>query len=380
MTKIVGIVYSESGQPLENVNVIIVGTGYGAATDNRGYFEIKNIFSGEYTIAATHIGYERTVRENIIVTKDVPVRLTFHLRQSIGTLDEIHISAKRDSSLDSAFKISLSSEQIKNGSARTLGELLVQIPGIEIIEEGTGGGQKRISIRGSNPNQVLVLLDGIPLNDPITGEADLNLVPLSIVEDVTIHKGGNAAQSGSGSMGGQVDIKTKKLLKNELGVGINAGSFNARGGQLSLSGTLGRFSVFSNYDYQTEKGNFPYTYQELDGTVISEQRLNAGFNSQQFFLKAGYHTDQHQLVIQANMYHSDRGLPGTIYFWSPYASADVKRKLAAANYSFITEKISLILQVSAFQNISGYQNLWPENPPLKYKRVPPYHTSYELEA
>jgi len=295
-------------------------------------------------------------------------------------LEEILISAERDSIQDSAFKITLSSEQIKNGSARTLGEMLVQIPGIEILEDGAGSGQKRVSIRGSNPNQVLVLLDGIPLNDPITGEADLNLVPLSIIEDVIIQKGGNAAQSGSGSMGGQVEIRTKQLLSNEIKIGVNAGSFQAKGFQASLSGSIGRFSAFINYDYQTETGDFPYTYQELDGTVVSERRLNAGFNSRQFFIKTGYFTSQHQVILQANLYQSDRGLPGTVFFWTPYASANVKRNLFAANYIFTTNKMSLSLQLSAYQNISEYQNLWPDDPPLKYKRVPPYHTNYELEA
>ena len=380
MTKIAGYVYTEDGRPLENVNVIIDGTAYGAATDHRGYFEISNIFAGEYTIAVSHIGFERTILKNIVVSKDVPVKLTIRLQPIIGTLDEIRVSAPRDSTRDSAFKISLSSEQIKNGSARTLGELLVQIPGVDIIEEGSGSGQKTISIRGSNPNQVLVLLDGIPLNDPLTGEADLNLVPLSIVDNVTIHKGGNAAQSGSGSMGGQVEINTKQLLSNEISAGLNTGSFGARGGKVSASVTLGRFSIFSNYDYQTEKGDFPYSYQELDGTVITENRLNAGFNSEQLFLKTGFLSQQHQIVLQANLYQSDRGLPGTVYFWTPYASADVMRKLALASYNFNTTDLNLSLQFSIYQHRSDYQNVWPEEPPLKYRRVPPYHTRYKLDA
>jgi outer membrane cobalamin receptor len=379
MTKISGFVYAEDGHPLENVNVVVEGTTNGAATDSRGYFEIGNIFSGEYTITVSHVNYEKISRENVIVARDIPVRLTFHLRQIIGTLEEISVSAQRDSSTDSVFKIKLSSEQIRNASARTLGELLIQIPGIDIIDEGAGG-QKKISIRGSNPNQVLVLLDGIPLNDPLTGEADLNLVPISIIENVTIHKGGNAAKSGGGAFAGQVEITSRQLFKNELSAGVNGGSFNSNGGRASLSGTLGHFSLFLTYDYQTEKGDFPYTYQELDGTLISERRLNAAFTSEQFFLKTRYHNSHHQVILQANIYNSERGLPGTIFFWTPYASANVKRNVAAAIYKFITTDLIFSLQTSVHQNISEYRNLWPEDPPLKYRRVPPYHTNYQLEA
>ena len=380
VTKIAGYVFSEDGRPLENVNVVLIGTSSGAATDSRGYFEIKNIFSGDYTVSVSHVGYQSTTREHVIITKDVTLKLNFYLHPVIGTVEDIVIQAKRDSTQDTAFKISLSSEQIRNSPARTLGELLAQIPGIEIIENGAGSGQKQISIRGSNPNQVLVLLDGIPLNDPLTGEADLNLIPLSIIEDVSIHKGGNAAQSGGGSLAGQVDIRTKSLNKSELQVGVSAGSFEARGIQASLSGSVGRFSLFVNYDFQKEKGNFPYAYNELDGKLITETRRNAHFNSGQFFIKTGFQSGSHTINFQANIFQSDRGLPGTVFFWTPYASAAVTRNVFATAYSFTADKLRLSLQLSAYQNKSEYKNLWPEDPPLEFKRVLPYHTNYQLKS
>jgi len=378
LTKISGYVYSEEGHPLEGVNVVLVGTAYGAATDHRGYFEIQNIFSGEYSLSVNHVGYEEKVKHNIMVAKDAPRRFTFYLKPKIGTLEKISVTAERDSNRDSAYKIKISSEQINNSSARTLGELLVQIPGVEIINESAGGGQKKISIRGSNPNQVLVLLDGISLNDPLTGEADLNLVPLSIIEDVTIYKGGNAAKSGNGSLGGQVEIKTRQLLGNEIRLGVNGGSYQSRGGRVSLSGTRGYFRIFLNYDNQAEKGNFPYTYSQLDGNPVSERRLNAGFNSEQIFLKTGYYNTQHQLILQADLFQSERGLPGVIYFWTPYASAHVDRKMVATNYRYHTQKLSVSLQLSAYENTSEYINIWPETPPIQYRRVPPYHTTYQV--
>jgi outer membrane cobalamin receptor len=380
LIKISGFVYSEEGHPLEGVNVVLVGTAYGAATDLRGYFEIQNIFSGEYSLSVNHVGYDEIVKHNIMVAKDAPLRLTFFLIPKIDTLEEISVIARRDSSRDSAYKINLTSEQIHTSSARTLGELLLQIPGVDIIEDGPGSGQKKISIRGSNPNQVLVLLDGIPLNDPLTGEADLNLVPLSIIEDVTIYKGGNAAKSGSGSLGGQVEIKTKQIFGNEISLGLNGGSFQSKGGRVSLSGTLGYFRMFLNYDNQAEKGDFPYTYNELDGKPVSERRLNAGFNSEQVFIKTGYHNAQHQLILQADLFQAIRGLPGVIYFWTPYASANVNRRMIATSYRYYTQKLSVSLQLSAYENTSDYKNTWPETPPLQYRRVPPYHTNYQVRT
>ena len=64
--------------------------------------------------------------------------------------------------------------------------------------------------------QVLVLLDGIPLNDPLTGEVDLNLIPVSIIESVSIKKGGNSSESGSGSIGGTVAISSRQEFLDEI--------------------------------------------------------------------------------------------------------------------------------------------------------------------
>jgi iron complex outermembrane receptor protein len=61
LTKIEGYVFSEDGLPLENVNVIISGSAVGTATDERGFFELQNLFAGEYTIAVNHIGYEKSI-------------------------------------------------------------------------------------------------------------------------------------------------------------------------------------------------------------------------------------------------------------------------------------------------------------------------------
>ena len=70
----------------------------------------------------------------------------------------------------SAGGIVLLREAIVGSGARTAGDALRAVPGI-VVQEQTRGGPQRVSVRGSNPDAVLVLLDGVPLNDPVTGEA-----------------------------------------------------------------------------------------------------------------------------------------------------------------------------------------------------------------
>ena len=76
--------------------------------------------------------------------------------------DDVYVTATRvEKELqDVPMSVSvMTSEDIKRSPARTIGELLQDVPGVEIRNSG-GQGFKRVSIRGENPNRVLILIDG----------------------------------------------------------------------------------------------------------------------------------------------------------------------------------------------------------------------------
>jgi len=85
-----GQVTDEStGQPLIGANIILVGTQYGAATDLRGFYIIKNLSPGEYTIKIAYIGYN-TTKENVeIKDKDEVIELNVKLEVPIIYLDSV---------------------------------------------------------------------------------------------------------------------------------------------------------------------------------------------------------------------------------------------------------------------------------------------------
>ena len=70
----------------------------------------------------------------------------------------------------------------------TVEEWLRDVPGATLRGRGPGGGQV-LSVRGSRPEDVLVLLDGVPLNDPLTGRANLAMIPTSTLESGTLVHG-----------------------------------------------------------------------------------------------------------------------------------------------------------------------------------------------
>jgi len=133
--------------------------------------------------------------------------------EQLFNLDEIVVIASKfpEKLLDSVASVEvITEEEIEMAQANNLADILSSVSGLEISDYGNVGGIKAISIRGSSPEQVLVMIDGRPANDPQTGKIDLGLIPASIIEKVEIYRGPASAIYGANALGGVVNIITKK--------------------------------------------------------------------------------------------------------------------------------------------------------------------------
>ena len=101
-------------------------------------------------------------------------------------------------------------EQIDALPYRSWDELLQSIPGLEVQSRNAFGAQADILLRGSTFTQVLLLVDGMRLNDPLTGHFNGNIpVPISEVERIEVLRGPAAAMYGPDAVGGVVHFITK---------------------------------------------------------------------------------------------------------------------------------------------------------------------------
>jgi len=98
----------------------------------------------------------------------------------------------------------------------SLDDLLRCLPALEVQSRGSFGAQADVSLRGSTFNQVLFLLDGMRLNDPLTGHfgAYLPITPAEI-EQLEIIRGAGAALYGPDAVGGVINIVTKTFAATE---------------------------------------------------------------------------------------------------------------------------------------------------------------------
>ncbi|MDZ7269538.1 MAG: TonB-dependent receptor [candidate division KSB1 bacterium] len=376
--KIAGRVLSASGEPLPGAHVWVLPSGMGAVADASGHFAIENLFAGEYDVQASFVGYEPQIRQGVVVQKDFVTTVDFKLQPKIITLDEIVIEAAADQSALSAFQHKITAAQMQQSGARNVAELLRTMPGVDISEEAGGSGRKRISIRGSNPSQVLVLLDGVPLNDPLTGEVDLNQIPLAGVAEIRVLKGGHSSRHGSGALGGVVEISSQQTPRDEIRVSGQLGEYGARGIRSSLAGNFRRLNAFFSFENLAEEGDYPYAYQRPDGTTVEETRLNAGFVSRNYSGRLGLDLTPHSFQFHAHLHRSQRGLPGLVFAWTPYAEAMTDRRILLGHYNFRSRAWHGQLLLSQHLNATEFHNAPPPDAPLRFRTVPPYHTKYRI--
>ncbi len=131
-------------------------------------------------------------------------------------------------------------EQIDHSSANSLPELLGTLPGIQTTTSGGVGANSTISLRGTNTNQTLVLIDGQRMSSATTGATALEHIPLDQVERIEILRGSASSLYGSDAIGGVIQIFTR------AGEGapaprfsIGTGSYRTRTGSASYGGQSG---------------------------------------------------------------------------------------------------------------------------------------------
>lgn len=146
----------------------------------------------------------------------------------------------------------LQAEDIKKIPAQTLDELLRYLPGVEVQARGPKGAQSDILIRGGTFQQVLVIIDGIRVNDPVTGHFNSYLpIAISEIERIEILRGASSVLYGSEAVGGVVQIITKtfsgmKVSKNEQ-LSLSLGEYNYLSADAGIQRNISRWNLAGGF-------------------------------------------------------------------------------------------------------------------------------------
>ncbi len=215
-------------------------------------------------------------------------------------------------------------EDIQQSPARTVDDLLRQIPGFSLFRRSSSivanASTQGVSLRGIGPSAVsrtLVLLDGVPFNDPFGGWVYWSKVPLESVERIEVVRGGGSAVYGNYALGGVINIVTRRpearvaqakldlgtrntvdadLLASHVtgpwGVSIEGSFFRTDGYKIVREDQRGAIDINADASHETFNGRIEYTPSVssslfLAGSFFHEERGN-GTPLQTNSTEAGY--------------------------------------------------------------------------------------------
>ena len=273
----------------------------------------------------------------------------------VEQLDEVVISdsrfkLKRENSGKTVIKIS--SDELEKNQGRTVAELINTKSGIEINGSRSVEGQNLGSfVRGGNNRQVLVLIDGVMVNDPslVSNDFDLRLLDVNTIESIEIIKGAASTLYGNAAATAVINITTKKVSKETLSgsflsvVGTNQtqDDLNYNGASftnnVAINGTLNKFTYLASF------GN---RYVDGLSAAKSETPEKDPFSRYNTNLKLGYSfSDKFELTTFASYdkFKTDiDGFPPPFYtiddtddnYTSEQKRVGISPKLTYANGSF----------------------------------------------
>jgi len=208
------VVDQETALPLAGVNLRLLDSGLGCATDLDGRFRLDLGERRGGRLLVTHLGYEPL--EWILDGRpDGPLAL--RLRPTYVTRDELVYStdAREQTTRNATTKVDVvPRETLDRAPSQELSRVLEVVPGIS-VKRSDGATTNSLSIRGSSNllgggvgNRVLLLVDGKPSITADTGGPDWSLAPLAILERVEVAKGSYSSLYGSTAMGGVINLVT----------------------------------------------------------------------------------------------------------------------------------------------------------------------------
>jgi len=216
----------DNGQPLSNVNVLIVGTGLGSLSNENGRFEIPRVPAGTYNLEVSSIGYS-TRRTSFTVAAGERVQVNVSLGLDPLRLDEIVVtgygSARKEELTGSM--VSIPAVKLELPTTTTFEDKIQGMPGVLVTSlDGSPGAGFDIRVRGQGSitagSDPLYVVDGVPLfnnssagtqvdNGGRTANTLASLNPNDIESIVVLKDAASTAIYGSRGANGVVLITTK---------------------------------------------------------------------------------------------------------------------------------------------------------------------------
>lgn len=237
--KIAGkIVDVKSQEPLIGVNVILVGTTMGAATDGNGNYFILNIPPGKYQLKASLIGYQSVTVKDVNVGVDQTTRLNLSMGEQAVEIKGVVVTASKP-----LVQKDLTSTQ-SNISGGDISMLPVEdVQSVVNLQAGVVNGH----FRGGRLGEVKYMIDGVSVNDVFSGQSTMQ-ADVNSVQELQVITGTFNAEYGQ-ALSGVVNQVTK-IPQNHYSGSLSTYSGDYVTSRHSLFQYMGGLNPVRTYNFQ----------------------------------------------------------------------------------------------------------------------------------
>lgn len=215
-------------------------------------------------------------------------------------VDPVIITATRtaetvDESLSSVTVITRA--DIERLQPHSLQDLLVGVSGISIANTGGLGKTTSVFLRGTDSDQLLVLLDGVKIGSATTGTTAFEQIPVDLIDHIEIVRGPRSSLYGSEAIGGVIQIFTRKgAAQFTPNFDFGGGSHSTYQGSAGVAGSVGNAwytAGVSGLDTAGIRSCNGFGAPTYVGCFTNDVANKDGYNTTAGLLRAGYHFGDH---------------------------------------------------------------------------------------
>ena len=267
---------------LSNTSILVIDKDIQVFSNANGTYQINGLCDGRYELEVNHPSCNTLIIPVIVEGKTkLDIKLEHHLEE----LDEVKVIGDAiPNKTNSAQEAQLKTETIEKFSTATLGDALRELGGVSTLN--TGANIVKPVIHGLNGSRVLILNDGVRMQDMEWGDEHAPNIDINAAGSISVVKGASALQYGGDAIGGTIILEQQRLTPQDtlFGKTLLNGISNGRGGNISSELT----KVYENGFFIKGQGSFKRLGDQeapdyiLSNTGVSEISGTAQFGKRLF--------------------------------------------------------------------------------------------------
>lgn len=210
----------------------------------------------------------------------------------VSDLEKMVVTADRQQKLlEASHSLSIIRAEEWAGTNKSIADIIAEQTGVQTRKYGGTGSFQTVTVRGVQGDNVLVLLDGIPLNSAMGGAVDLSAISPDRIGEIEVYKGITPSEFGGNATGGVINLKSRNSTGSRAfhaSAAIGAYGYHKFSAEANHAFS-DQFRLFGSLNYISSDNNWPYLNRNKTPANDSDDRIDTVKNHKYDFFEARLH-------------------------------------------------------------------------------------------